>query len=218
MIVAFKRLFRYLRADDDSIARMRREIKVQTSICNQNIMPILDYSQSFYWYTMPIAKEILSKQSTPIESSILIQVVEECANGLITAHERGCIHRDLTPNNILLISEGGNERWVVSDWGLVRRHGQTTIVRTAPGQMIGTAGFAAPEMWGDAHNVDTRADVYSLGRVVAWCLTGQWPISNLPLLPEGIWYEFVSITTALDPRQRPQDMYGVLELLKKIKR
>lgn len=216
-MVAFKRLLHSLRNDNDAIARMRREIEVQTAVQHRNVMPVFDHSESFYWYTMPVADKILGRLPTPVGDETLFQVIEDCANGLIIAHEQGYVHRDLTPNNILLITEGGDSRWVVSDWGLVRRHGHTTVVRTAPGQPFGTAGFSAPEMWDDAHSVDRRADVYSLGRVIAWCLTGQWPSPNLPLLPEGKWYELMRLTTILNSEQRVQDMRGVLELIERMK-
>jgi len=179
-------------------------------------MPILDHSESFYWYTMPIANNIFSKLSTPMGDDIIINVIKDCANGLMEAHERGYVHRDITPNNILLIDESDDTRWVVSDWGLVRKRGYTTAVRTLPGRQLGTEGFSAPETWKDAHNVDKRADVYGLGRVIAWSLTGEWPAPNLPLLPTGLWKDFVSNTTDIDPNKRPKDMYGVLRLLEKV--
>ena len=82
-----------------------------------------------------------------------------------------------------------------------------------PNQSFGTAGFAAPELWDDAHAADGRADIYSLGRVVAWATTGQWPKPNIPLIPKGSWQEFVAKTTTLDVGERVQDLNGVLQLL-----
>ena len=213
-IVALKRV---RRTEEDFVARLRREIQVQTALNHRNIMPVLDHSSHYHWYTMPMADKVLGKLPTPIDNQMLLQIVEDCARGLIAAHEKGYIHRDLTPNNILQLNEGGITRWVVSDWGLVRRHGQTTLIRTFPGQSFGTDGFAAPEMYDDAHTADHRADVYSLGRVVAWCLIGRWPIPNIPLVPEGTWRDFVSATTTLDIAQRIQDMNGVLRLLDDVK-
>ncbi len=175
-------------------------------------MPVLDHSDFYVWYTMPIADKIVGKLPVPIDDMTLLQIVEDCANGLMVAHEKGCIHRDLTPNNILFISVGSDARWVISDWGLVRRRRQTTVVRTAYGQLLGTEGFAAPEMYTDPHNADERADVYSLGRVVAWSITGEWPTPNIPLLPKGKWSDFVRITTELDLARRARDMTSVLEL------
>ncbi len=214
-MVALKRL---IDKNEESVARMKREIEVQSSLIHPNVMPILDYSDHYYWYTMPIASRVLGQMQPPIDENILFVIVNDCAQGLLASHSIGCIHRDLTPNNIFLLSDNQGERWVVSDWGLVRQHGKTTVVRTLPSQEFGTAGFAAPELWTDAHNADCRADVYSLGRVVAWCLTCQWPVPNIPLIPDGVWRKFVEITTNLQPDKRIQDMNGVIEYVEKMRK
>lgn len=214
-IVALKRVSS---RDHEAISRMRREIEVQSTIKHPNVMPILDHSSQYRWYTMPLAEQSLGKLSLPLhDDGLLIEIVESCAKGLAAAHARGYVHRDLTPNNILQIRDQEGPRWVVSDWGLVRRHGHTTIARTLPGQSFGTLGFAPPEMWKDAHAVDARADVYSLGRVVAYCLTGEWPAPNSHLLPDGKWREFVKRMTAENVNQRVQNMQEVLCLLEDIK-
>jgi len=212
--VALKRL---IEQNEESIARMKKEIEVQRSITHPNVMPIFDYSDHYCWYTMPIATKVLGKLQTPIDEESLFAIVKDCAQGLLASHSLGYIHRDLTPNNIFLLSDNRGERWVISDWGLVRQHGKTTVVRTLPSQEFGTAGFAAPELWTDAHSADCRADVYSLGRVVAWCLTGQWPIPNIPLIPDGVWSKFVEITTNLQPDKRIQDMNAVIEYVEKMR-
>ena len=209
-IVALKRV---LRNEDESIARLRREIEVQSILKHPNVMPVLDASTNFHWYTMPLATKILGKFSLPIDDHDLIQIVEATVAGLADAHAQGFVHRDLTPNNILQVNHDTANRWVISDWGLVRAYGRTTIVRTMPNQSFGTAGFAAPELWDDAHTADGRADIYSLGRIVAWAVTGRWPKPNFPLIPTGIWQQFVTRTTTLETEHRVQDLPGVSQLL-----
>lgn len=213
--VAFKRL---VTQADDAIARLRREIEVQTAIDHPNVMPILDSSDSFRWCVMPLAVEVLAKLPLPLPTDVLVNVVEHCARGLADAHSHNFIHRDVTPSNILLLDDEKGKRWVVSDWVLVRRHGQTTVVRTVPGQSFGTAGFASPETWADAHSVGTASDVYSLGRVVAWAQTGRLPLPNVPLPAPDPWRVFVERTTALDSSERVPTMENVLELLQDVRR
>ena len=197
---------------------MRREIEVQTDLDHPNIMPVLDHSSSYVWYTMPLAIQLVGKLTPPVDHQRLLQIVENCARGLEATHQKGYIHRDLTPNNILLLDDDiSGRRWVVADWGLVRRYGKTTIVRTRPEQSFGTMGFAAPELWEDAHTAGEEADVYSLGRVVAWCLTGEWPRPNLPLLPTGVWHDFVHAATILQRSQRLPNMEATLEMLDGLK-
>ena len=204
--------------DAEAIARMRREIDVQSTINHLHVMPVLDYSSQYQWYTMPLAEQSLGKLLVPIDTDeLLIEIIESCVKGLAEAHTNGYIHRDLTPNNILQIRDQDGLRWVVSDWGLVRRHGRTTIARTLPGQPFGTLGFAAPEMWEDAHAVDARADVYSLGRVIAYCLTGKWPTPNIPLpMPDSKWAELVHLMTK-DVYYRTQSMEEVLYQIERMK-
>lgn len=202
-IVALKRI---LDGHPDTIARMRREIEVQSTLNHPNVMPILDYDKDFRWYTMPLAERVLSDLEHPISNEIIAKMVIECAQGLAAAHDRGDVHRDVKPNNILLLQTDDEIRWVVSDWGLVRRHGLTTIVRTSPGQSFGTSGFAAPELSDDAHAATEQADVYSLGRVVAWCATENPPRSNKISIPSGIWSDFIKYATQDDVNYRAKNM------------
>lgn len=212
--VALKRI---TSRDQEAIERMRREIEVQRAVQHPNVMPVLDASKNFQWYTMPLAAQTLGRLVPPIDDKIIFQVVEDCAKGLAAAHAQGYIHRDITPNNILLLKIGSETKWVVSDWGLVRRHGLTTIARTLPGHPFGTMGFAAPELWEDAHAATNQADVYSLGRVVAWCVTGKWPVPNIELIPEGPWLEFVYLTTQQNQYNRVQNMEQIVELLNRMR-
>lgn len=209
--VAFKR-DRGLAADGGK--RLRREIDVQQVLDHPNVMPVLDADPGFAWYTMPLAAGSLRRlfdegRLSGDAREIALDVVEQVSQGLGYAHEQGYLHRDVSPGNILGYPEAdGSIRWVVGDWGTVRRPlGDTTTPLTDPGQGLGTAGFASPETYDvDAHTVDERADVYSLGRVVAWLLTGRWPVPNRPLLPDGDLRGFVLECTDLDPDRRPGSM------------
>ncbi|HEX9969403.1 MAG TPA: hypothetical protein VGB03_04625, partial [Acidimicrobiales bacterium] len=125
----------------------------------------------------------------------------------------GIVHRDIKPANILLLGTGTGRRWVVADWGLGRRpRGDTTSPgRTRVGVEYGTRGFAAPELAEDAHEATFAADVYSLGQVVGWALTGRWPHANVPLVPEsGPWRGVVREATQLDPSKRPASANALL--------
>ena len=209
--VAFKRV---LSKREVSLARMKREIEVMRTVCHANIMPIIEWSDKYDWYTMPLAERVLGDCRESISDEELVVIMKSCASALSVAHEKGYVHRDLTPNNILQLGTEFDRRWVVSDWGLVRRplHLQTRA-RTVQGVPIGTLGYAAPEMWIDAHSADERADIYSLGRIVAWLKTGNEPIPNKPLPVEGVWCDFVDITTSSEPADRPSSMGEILSIL-----
>jgi serine/threonine protein kinase len=211
--VALKRV---LDGDPDKLHRIAREIRFLSQLDHPHIMPLLDHAEDKSWYTMPVAEQVLAALAPerPLDDRLLGDIIRDCAIGLQQGHSQRLVHRDVSPSNIMLIASGGSHRWVVSDWGMIRNPpGTTTTGRTLDGRNYGTFGFAAPEMMGNAHRADLRADVYSLGRVVAWATLGDSFVPTLELLPEGRWREFVRMATQRDPDARPQDMASVLALL-----
>lgn len=195
--------------------RMAREIEVQRQFSHPNVMPIVDAASDGSWFVMPLAEgnlEELWKSGRLGNEAALIgtHVVMAVSAGLEQAHQRRYVHRDISPRNILAMADPDAQTglcWVVADWGVVKRPtGETKSRYTGTGEGLGTSGFAAPETWGDARNVQPTADVYSLGRIVAWLLTGRWPEQNLPLLPDGPLRGLVAECTDLDASRRISDM------------
>lgn len=200
--------------------RMRREIDVQSHIDNPHVMPILDADPDSTWLVMPWADGSLAEVHTPVSVPELADALHQAAVGLDSAHASGHVHRDVTPGNILyFLEQSGVRRWVVADWGLVRRpRGKTTNLLTK-GVTIGTQGYIAPEVFAsDAHEVTAAADVYSLGCVAAWALTGTPPAPGAPTLPVGRWRSFLRRATDVDPRRRIPDMASFRTLLSAVSR
>jgi serine/threonine protein kinase len=209
-------------AGDDAHQRLRREIQVQTQFDHPHVMPILDYDPDFGWLVMPLAAGNLGQLRPGVDETEFRALVHDVAAGLEVAHGPGLVHRDITPTNLLALPDPETptgRRWVVADWGLVRRpRGQTTRPLTRSGQALGTEGFAAPETFEDPHGVTAAADVYSLGRVMAWYCTGRQPIQGRPLLPgsdAGPWRYVVSVCTSDNPTVRPADMTVLQALLER---
>jgi serine/threonine protein kinase len=207
-VVALKRLHNV--KDSGAVARLRREVEILSSVHHPNVMPLYQTSEFFDWYTMPLASRHLLKEALPLTPELLRTIVISSAKALIAGHNANAIHRDVSPANIFCIEQDGSPEWVLGDWGLVRRPGLTTVANTKAGGQFGTLGFAAPETWTDAHNVDRRADIYSLGRVVAWAVTGIFPEQNRDLPVDGPWSSFADIATKHEAKDRPESVESLL--------
>ncbi|WP_326593664.1 serine/threonine-protein kinase [Streptomyces sp. NBC_01294] len=185
------------RKGPEAQARIRMEIEAQKILAHPNIMPIRDHDPGFLWYTMPVADGTMKALRPGLDEESLISILLNLADALKVAHRQNLIHRDISPLNILALpgESTGGLRWVVADWGMVRRPlpvGKSPLTKT--GQQMGTPGFDAPELNDDPRKATAAVDVYSLGRVAAWFLTGKMPQTGRPLLPDGDvlhWRQFV---------------------------
>ncbi len=192
------------RSDEEAKARTRREIEIQGLRLHGNIMPVLDSADDGSWFTMPLATGDLGRvhDRHPLRDADVLRLVEDCAAALGVAHRNGYVHRDLSPPNILWMGD----RWVVADWGCVKmpdgKHRKAlTRARTA----MGTVPWAAPEALEDGREVDARADIFSLGRIVGWLVSGKVPEPNKESSIDGTspWRKFVIETTRADVDERP---------------
>lgn len=216
--VALKRAF----PKPDAYHRIKREIHAQQSLAHPNIMPIQDHDPGFRWYTMPVAEGTLHKLKNDLDEEALMSILLNLADALQVAHGQELIHRDISPSNILALSGGsaGKFRWVLADWGMVR-HPPSVVSQqlTQTGQGMGTPGFNAPELDDDPRTVTPAVDVYSLGRVAAWFVTGNRPIRGRRLLPDGTmihWRPFVANCAHEEVSQRVPDIAGLRELLRRV--
>jgi serine/threonine protein kinase len=112
-----------------------------------------------------------------------LQIIADVARGLSVAHARGIVHRDVKPENILLVEKPNNGKDVntirprakLTDFGLARQVTQTESLEvTQAGTVLGTPLYMAPEQF-DALPVDARTDVYALGATLFHMLTGRPP-------------------------------------------
>ncbi len=98
------------------------------------------------------------------------QLTGQICEAVQALHEHGIFHRDLSPNNIIIAADGAH----LIDLGIARMHRENSTRDTTP---LGTYGFAAPEQYGFAQS-DERTDVYSIGRLLGYMLTGEKPLEE----------------------------------------
>lgn len=124
--------------------------------------------------------EFCTRHRLSIEARL--QLVVQVCRAIEHAHQRGVVHRDLKPDNILVRGAASSPQTKVIDFGLARveREGVERSRLTRTGGFLGTPGFASPEQAAGLPNVDTRTDVYGLGAVLYRLLTGEVPIHVPP--------------------------------------
>ena len=177
-IVAVKRVLSYRADSHGALERFRREAQAVASLDHPNILPIYEVSESedgLPFFSMKFAENgSLQENAASLrdEPRKCVQLMAKVAHAVEYAHNRGVLHRDLKPGNILLNNRGEP---LVSDFGLAKLlDGNNDLTRSLT--TFGTAGFIAPEQAGDAAvDLTPVADVYSLGAVLFNVLAGRPP-------------------------------------------
>ena len=160
----------------DAVTRFKSEARLAASLEHPNIVPIHrggEYQGVLYLAMRYVPGTNLRQVTDRGQLGLdrVQRVVRSVASALDAAHERGLVHRDVKPANILITGEGPNEQVYLTDFGLTKKLGSPGSL-TQTGAWVGTADYVAPEqIQGGA--VDGRTDVYSLGCVVYEMLTGS---------------------------------------------
>jgi serine/threonine protein kinase len=161
--------------------RFNREARVLARLSHPNIVAVHDFGQSgpFFYLLMEYVDGVNLRQAMRVERFTPAQalaLVPKICDALQYAHEEGVLHRDIKPENLLLDQRG---RVKIADFGIAKLLGDAKdITLTASGATIGTPHYMAPEQLERPHDVDQRADVYSLGVVFYEMLTGELPIGR----------------------------------------
>jgi eukaryotic-like serine/threonine-protein kinase len=148
------------------LKRFQREVKFQSSLESNAICPVLawDLEAETPWFTMPLAETTLADEIARSRAGNYIptQALADVLNGLEELHQLGFVHRDLKPQNVLLI--GGV--WKLSDFGLILPPTGSTAQLTSVGSAWGTPEYAAPEQSSEFHTVGPGADIYAFGCIL----------------------------------------------------
>jgi DNA-binding beta-propeller fold protein YncE len=177
--VALKLITPALAGDPEFRARFVRESRAAASIEHPNVIPIFSAGeeQDVLYISMRFVDgedlRALLRREGPLEPRRAARIVAQVASALDAAHERGLVHRDVKPANVLLTL---TEHAYLTDFGLIKRVGEGATQVSRPGGWVGTLGYVAPEQI-RGERVDARADVYALGAVLYHALTGRAPFA-----------------------------------------
>ncbi|MEO6446354.1 MAG: serine/threonine-protein kinase [Gemmatimonadaceae bacterium] len=161
--------------------RFLREAETAAQLSHPNIVPIyaVDEREGLVFFVMAyvegdnLAVQLHKRGALPFDE--VRRVLLETARALAFAHERGVVHRDIKPDNILINSEDG--RVMVTDFGIARAISDSDARLTATGIAIGTPAYMSPEQSMGEREVDGRSDLYALGIVGYQMITGELPFN-----------------------------------------
>ena len=170
-----------------TIARFEREVRINATLSHPNTVEILDYGRTedgTYFYVMEYLPGMsltdLVERYGPLPPERAVYLLRQVALALQEAHEAGLIHRDVKPSNIFAARRGGMDDVAkLLDFGLVKpavRH--TSPHSSDEGHILGTPHYMSPEQATGSLPLDARSDIYSLGAVAYFLLTGRPPFEE----------------------------------------
>lgn len=167
--------------DNVTLARFEREVKLASILKHPNTVRIYDYGlpeKDVFYYAMEYIEGItldeLVKDYGRIPEGRVIFIMKQICNALQEAHEIGLIHRDVKPANVLLSRQSGMSDFVkLVDFGLVKNPKSGDAKLTRQDVIAGTPEYVSPEAIESPETLDHRADIYSLGAVGYFLLTGR---------------------------------------------
>jgi serine/threonine-protein kinase len=183
--VAVKILHRSLVGDPQALARFRQEAEITAALRHPHIVQIFDFNlteQGVPYLVMELlAGQPLSARMTlgkPFEPRAALHIVAQIAQALQVAHASGVVHRDLKPDNVILVSVDGRDDFVkVVDFGISQASWRARL--TGEPIVAGTPQYMAPEQaCGLRDEIDHRADQFSLAAIAHKLLTGREPFDG----------------------------------------
>ena len=212
--VAIKLLPPHLATQPAERDRFLQEARTAAGLAHPNIVPIhlVEARGELVFFVMGFVDgETLRdrvERAGPLPPRLAMKLLQEVAWALGYAHQRGVIHRDVKPDNIMI--ERATERALVTDFGIALG---TRAAESAGGPVVGTARFMSPEQ-ACGEPVDARSDLYSLGATFFYALTGRAPFegTNLPAILTKHVYETAPLVQTLRP-ELPAKLAAVVDRL-----
>lgn len=221
-------------ANAQAVKRFQREIRAAAQLEHANIVHAIDADEIagahllvMEYVDNGIDLARLVKQRGPLPAALACDYIRQAALGLHHAHARGLVHRDIKPQNMLMVTSaavaGGKPATThqikLLDMGLARLGGAAapedlSSTLTQDGAVVGTPDYIAPEQARDAHSADIRSDLYSLGCTLYFLLAGHAPFAGGTAMEKLIKHQ-IEAPPPLDGRR--QDLPdGVLAIVNRL--
>ena len=188
--VALKVINRGLVRKAEAVDRFHREVKAAAQLSHPNIVTAYDADQAgdFHFMVMEyvdgvdLSQTVKDRGALPVAEAC--DYIRQTAIGLQHAHERGMVHRDIKPHNLMVTKDGTVK---ILDFGLASLApeslsdadtGEARGDLTSAGAIMGTPDFISPEQAEDARQADIRSDIYSLGATLYYLLSGRVPFDD----------------------------------------
>lgn len=207
-------------ASPTAIGQFEREVKAAAELTHWNTIDIFDYgfdAEGRFYYVMALLNglnlEDLVHQFGPLEPGRVVHFLRQACDALDEAHSRGLIHRDLKPANFFAGQRGGVwDHLTLLDFGLVKGEIAAANNRSDRDSVVGTPLYMAPEQITAGEDIDARADIYALGAVGYFLLSGKPPFESDNVVRTMMAHvrEDVRPLREVVP-EVPSDLAGVLE-------
>jgi serine/threonine-protein kinase len=235
-VVLLKKLT--LRGASQFVERFKREARIMMEFKHDHIVHVYDHFKegSSYFiveeFVDGISLDALIRKERFLSNDAAMLITYEVCKALKYAHDKGVIHRDIKPGNILISNQGEVK---LVDFGIATSLEETDDGLTRDGMVLGTPCYIPPEQIEDAKSVDKRADIYSLGVVLYEMLTGKTPFpgsfsaETLSLIHKGRYTQPGRLNPKISrvlrkltrkamrvrPRQRYHDLKAVIRILER---
>lgn len=164
----------------------QRNVWAALSACQSNRLPRVEATYELpdrfvivYDYVPGSTLAQIAEENGRLAPNVAVQLIDQICEAVQELHQHGVIHRDITPANVIVAQDGAH----LIDFGIARIRSEASN-RSRDTTALGTYGFASPEQYGFA-KTDARSDVFSLGRLLGFMLTGVYPdASDLPMMPQ----------------------------------
>jgi serine/threonine-protein kinase len=207
-------------ADPRVLERFEREVRINATLSHPNTVEIFDYGRAedgTYYYVMEYLPGLslgeLVERHGPLPAGRAVYLLRQVCLALREAHGAGLIHRDIKPSNIFAARRGGMDDVAkLLDFGLVRPAAAPQAPELSEeGHILGTPLFMSPEQAMGARELDERSDIYSLGAVAYYLLTGRPPFNEAGAIAVLVAHARDAVIPPSEIRAGiPDDLAGVI--------